>query len=142
MTQVVQPLAGDGLELPEEMQLGGAVRVAPMRVEQAMREIEQQRRLPQCAGVDEVEVYTLADAPFVARLRRPHQRRCGFECVVGSEIGSETLLRQFDHVAIESRKPDLERITLGRDRFHLHRRLDRLRLGNDWFGGEVEGNAE
>ena len=67
----IEPLARDALQLAEEMELGLVARVAPLCLQEPLREVEQQRRAPQVPGVDEAEVDALADDAFVPRPRRP-----------------------------------------------------------------------
>ena len=57
----VEPLPGDALELAEEVQLGLLAGVAPLGVEQALGEVEQQRRAAHVAQVLQVQVDALAD---------------------------------------------------------------------------------
>ena len=57
----VEPLLGDALELAEQVELRLLAGVAPLRVEQALREVEQQRRRPHVVQVLEVQVHAFAD---------------------------------------------------------------------------------
>ena len=64
---VVEPLPGDPLELTEQVQLRLLAGVAPLRLQQPLRQVEQQGRLPQVAGVDQVQIDPFADDALDAR---------------------------------------------------------------------------
>ena len=66
----VEPLLGDALELAEQVELRLFAGVAPLRVEQALGEVEQQRGGPHVAQVLEGQVDAFADDPCVPRDRR------------------------------------------------------------------------
>ena len=57
----VQPLLGDALELAEQVELRLLAGIAPLRVEQALGEVEDQRGRPHVAQVLEVQVHAFAD---------------------------------------------------------------------------------
>ena len=57
----VEPLLRDALELAEQVELRLLAGVAPLRVEQPLRQVEQQRRRPHVLEVLEGQVAVLAD---------------------------------------------------------------------------------
>ena len=63
----VEPLFGQAFELPEEMELGLFARIAPLRVEQPLRQVKQQRRGPQVSRVSQIEIDPLADDALIPR---------------------------------------------------------------------------
>jgi len=58
------------------------------------------------------------------------------------EVGDQTLLGQFDPVALDTGKGDFQRIPLGAHGLDLDGLARGLRLGHDRLGGEVEGDPE
>ena len=66
----VEPLARYALELPEQVELWLVARVAPLGVEQALRQVEQDGRRSQVTQVLEVKIDGLADDALVPRLGR------------------------------------------------------------------------
>ncbi len=58
---VVQPLFGDALKLSEKMKLGRFTRIAPFRIKQALRHVEEKRRGPHVAEVFQAEINPFAD---------------------------------------------------------------------------------
>ena len=62
----VEPLLGDALELAEQVELRLLAGVAPLGVEQALGEVEEERGGPHVAQVLEVQVDAFADDAGVA----------------------------------------------------------------------------
>ncbi len=139
----VEPLLGDALELAEQVELRLLAGVAPLRVEQALGEVEEQRRRPHVAQVLEVQVHALADDAGVPRDRtgRPGP---GVSSRIGVvvELGRQPLLGQLDAIALDAREADFERVALGPHGLDLDRLARRLRRRDDRLGREVERNAE
>jgi hypothetical protein len=81
---LVEPRLGDALELPEQVELGRLAGIAPFRVEQALREVVEQRRLAHLAEVLQAEVHRFADDALVPRDGRAHQVRRQLERRVGN----------------------------------------------------------
>ena len=67
----VEPLPRNPLELAEQVQLRLLARVPPLRLEQPLRQVEEQGRPPQVARVDQVQVYPLADDALVRVMDGP-----------------------------------------------------------------------
>ena len=139
---IVQPAAGDPLELAEQVQLRLLFRVAPVVFQQGLGEMVDQRRRAQILAVDQTQVDAFADDPGVVGdgrtddLRREHERRVVVERCV------HVLFGQFHAVALDAREADLAGIPLRRDRPDGYG-LARLRLfGHHRLGGEVERDAE
>jgi len=65
----IEPLFGDALELPEEMELGFLAGVTPFRVEQPVGEMEQTGGRPHVAEVFQVEVDAFPDDAGIASNR-------------------------------------------------------------------------
>ncbi len=139
---IVQPFLGDALELPEEVQLGLFAGVTPLGVDQPVSQVKEQRRGANVAEVFDCEVYAFADDAFVAGFARTNQVRREGEGRIAAELGHQPFFRQFDAVAFDTRKDDLQRVALRAHGLDLYRLARRLRLGDDRLGGEVEGNAE
>ena len=104
---MVQPAAGDPLELAEQVQLRILVAVAPVFFQQGLGEVVHQRGGAQVAAVHQVQVDALADNPGVVGngrtddFRGEHQRR------VPVELRVHVLFGQLDAVALHAREPDL-----------------------------------
>ena len=104
--------------------------------------MEDQRRLPQIAGVDEGQVDAFADDRLVARLGGANQVRRQSKCRFVVKLSLDALLGQFHSVALDARESNLERVAIRRDRLHLDSLAGRLRRRDDRSGVEVEGDAE
>ncbi len=138
----VEPLLGDALELAEEVELRLLAGVAPLRVEQPLGDVEDERGGPHVAQMLEAHVHALADDAGVARDGRPDEVGAEFEDRVVVEVGGQPLLRQLDAIAFDAREADLESVALGAHGLDLNRLARRLRRSDDRLGREVERNAE
>ena len=139
---IVEPLAGDPLELAEQMQLRLLSGIAPLGLQQPLREMEQQGRAPQVAGVHQVEVHALTDDALVAGDGRSYKVGGQVQRLIGGEGRFQALLRQLDTVAGDAREADLAGIAFGADGLDLHGLARRLRRSDHRFCREVEGDAE
>ena len=139
---VIEPHARDPLELAEQVQPRFLARIAPLGLEQPLCQVEQQRRPPQIARVDQAEVHPLADDPLVARDGRTDDFGRQLQRRVAAELRRQPLLRQLDAVALHARETNLAGVALRRDRPDQHRLARLLRLDRHGRGGEVEGDAE
>src|SRR5690606_9185954 len=104
----VEPLARDALELTEQVQLRGAVRVAPLVQEQVAREMKQQCGLADVAKVLDIEVRALSDDALDAYFGRADEKRRQLQLRVVVERRLEAILGELDAVARDVRKANLE----------------------------------
>ena len=94
----------DALELAEEVQLGFLAGIAPLGVEESLREMEEQRRAA------EVEVWTSVrstPSPMMPSLRvtdGPTMFGRELETESSSNVGGEPLLGKLDAVALHARE--------------------------------------
>src|SRR5271163_2284891 len=83
----VEPLFGDALELAEKVELRFLTGIAPFRIEQALGEVENERRGPHVAQMLQVHVHALADDPEIASDRRADEVGAEFKDGVVVEDG-------------------------------------------------------
>ena len=139
---IVEPLAGDGLEVAEEVELGLLAGVTPLCLDESLGEVEEEGGLSDLVEVFEVEVDAFADDALVAGVGgandvgRELQRR-----LVG-ELGGELLGGEFDSVTLNAREPDLQVVAFWAYSTDVHGLPGRLRWSDDGLGGEVEGDSE
>ena len=139
---IVEPLACDPLELAEQVQLGFFSRIAPLRLQQPLRQVKQQSRSPQIAGVHEVEIHPFADDALVAGDGGADEVWGQHQCRIGGEGRLQALLRQLDAVAGDAREADFAGIALRRDGLDLYGLAGRLWRCDHGLRREVEGDAE
>src|SRR5690606_319679 len=96
-----QPLAGDRLELPEEMQLRRFARIAVLLIEKALGQMEQDGRAAHVVEVLDRQVNALADDALVLGNGRPDKGRRQLEHRVLVEAGGELLVRQLDAITLD-----------------------------------------
>ena len=108
----VEPLLGDALELAEQVELRLLAGVAPLRVEQPLGDVEDERGRPHVAQVLEVHVHAFADDAGVARDRRADEVGAEFQDRVVVEVGGQPFLGQLDAIAFDAREADFERVAL------------------------------
>ena len=138
----IEPLLGDALQLPEQVELGIFARVAPLGVDQALGQVEQQRGGPHVVQVFQTEFDALADDAFVLRDGGADQIGRQLQDGIVIELGGEALLGQFDAVAGDAREADFERVAVGADGLHLDGLAGRLRRSDHRLGREVERNPQ
>ena len=138
----VEPLLRDPLQLTEQVQLRLLAGVAPLLVEQALRQVEEQRRGPNVLEVFDRHVCRFADDALVARVRRTDEIRRQLQHRVGVEGGREPLGRQLDAIALDAREANLQMVPVRPNRLHLHGLPRRAWRRDDRLGGEVERHAE
>ena len=137
---LVEPAAGETLDLRKEMLLREVVLVAEARVEQMLGEVEADLRRPQPLQHLRRDGDARADDPFHDDRGGADVRGRDFQPAVLGEDGFELLGRQIAAIAADAREDDLQRRAL-LDRMDARDRLRLGGLGDLRRGGEVERNA-
>jgi hypothetical protein len=135
-------LLGDALELTKQMEFRLLAGVAPFRVEQALGDLKDERRVPDVAEMREIHVGGLADDTGILRRGGADDVRAKYKYGVVVKVGGQPFLGQLHAIAFDAGEADFEGVALGADRFDLNRLARRLRRCNDRLRREVEGNAE
>ena len=112
----VEPLLGDALELAEEVELRLLAGVAPLRVEQPLGDVEDERGRPHVAQMLEAHVHAFADDAGVARDGRPDEVGAEYQDGVVVEVGGQPFFRQLHAIAFDAGKADFEGVALGAHR--------------------------
>src|SRR4030095_753940 len=79
----IEPLLGDALELAEQMELRLLTRVAPLRVQQTLGNVEQQRGWTHVTQMLERQIHALADDAGVSRDGRAAEVGAQFKNRIG-----------------------------------------------------------
>ena len=82
---IVEPLPRHPFELAEQVELWLLSRIAPLRLQQTLREVKQQGRAAQIARVNQVEIDPLADDPLNPSARGSDKLGRQDQRVIGSE---------------------------------------------------------
>ena len=139
---VVEPLRHDALELTEKMQFRGVAGVAILRLDEALGQAIDDRRVTDVLQVLDRHVGVLTDDPLVLGDRRADQVGRELQSGVFGEGGLQVVLGEIDAIALHAGELDFQGVALRRDRLHLDGRLRRLRYRDDRLGREIEGNTE
>ena len=139
---MVDPLAGDALELTEQVELGVLVGVTVPGLQKVLRQVVQHGAAPQLVRVNERQVDALTDDRLVLRDRGADQIPRQGHRGIRVEVGCQPLLGQFDLVAQHARESDLAGVALRCDGLDLHGWPGFLDVGDHRLPCEVEWDAE
>src|ERR1700761_2087827 len=95
--------------------------VAPLGVEQSLRQVENQCGGPHIAEMSEAHIFALADDAGVARNRRSNEVRAKFENGIVIEVRTEPFFGKLDSIAFNTREADFQRVSVGTDSLDLNR---------------------
>ena len=96
------------LSCPKRWSFGILAGVAPLGIEQTLREMEQKRGAAHVTQVLEVEFNTLANDAGVFGDRRPDKVRGQLQNRIVVELSREPFLRQLDPISRNSREADFQ----------------------------------